>query len=117
MVWRVGLLVILLGLYWSIAGMVLWWSYDIGPLIRGGYYQRGQAIAIVAKMALIVTVLTSFVWLLVIWRKVRGSRWRVGWNVGWKTTLFLLAYAIIVVTRRQLWDPSQGGSDNVMSSH
>jgi hypothetical protein len=114
MVWHISLLLILLGVYWCVAGMVLWWSYDIGPLIRGGFYQRDQALAIVAKMATIITVLTSLVWLFAVKRKVSGSSWRIGWSVGWKTAVSLLAYAIIVVTRRQLWNPSQGVSDNVM---
>jgi len=110
----IGRSLIVLGAYWCITGIVLWWSYGISPLILGGYYQRDQALAIVAKMALIITVLTSLVWLFVMMRKVSGSRWRIGWNIGWKTAVFLLAYAIVVVTRRQLWNPSQGVSDNVM---
>jgi hypothetical protein len=111
---RIGSLLMLLSVYWCVGGTVLWWSYDIGPLIRGGYYERGQALAIVAEMALIITVLTSLVWLLEMRRNVSGSRWRIGWSIGWKTVIFLLAYAVIVVTRRQLWNPSQGVSDNVM---
>ncbi len=114
MVWRIGLLLMLLSVYWCVAGTALWWSYDIGPLIRGGHYERGQAVAIVAKMGLIITVLTSAVWLLEMRRKTGGSSWRIGWSIGWKTAVFLLAYAIIVVTRRHLWNPSQGVSDNVM---
>jgi hypothetical protein len=104
----------LVSLYWCVAGVVLWWSYDIGPLIRGGHYEQSQAVAIVAKMALIITVLTSMVWLLEVRRKVDGSSWRIGWSIGWKTTVLLLAYAVIVVTRRQLCNPSQGVGDNVM---
>jgi hypothetical protein len=113
-VWCIGQSLIVLGAYWCIAGIVLWWSYDISPLILGGHYQRRQALAIVAKMALIVTVLTSLVWLFVMMRKVSGSRWRIAWNIGWKTAVFLLAYAIVVVTQRQLWNPSQGINDNAM---
>jgi hypothetical protein len=39
----VGSLLIVLGVYWCITGMVLWWSYGITTLVRGGYYQRNQS--------------------------------------------------------------------------
>lgn len=45
------LLPILFLLYWSVSATVLWWAYDISPLIRGGYYERHQASVLVTKMA------------------------------------------------------------------
>jgi hypothetical protein len=101
-------------LYWFLASILLWWSYDIAHLIREGYYEVNRAVLLVSEMALIVTVLTSVVWFLVDSRKRRLRGWRLGWNVAWKTWIFLIAYVAIVLFRRQLWTPSQGMNDDVM---
>ncbi len=82
--------------YWCLSGIVLWWSYDISSLIRGGYYQRNQALALVAEMGLIITALVTIVWLLVRRRKTGGSPARLVWKVTWRTWLLLVIYAAAV---------------------
>jgi hypothetical protein len=111
---RPALLLVFLSLYWCCCATVLWWAYDINSQISGGYYQRNQALVLVAKMALIVTVLTAVVWLLVRPHKVIRPWWRLAWNIGWKTAIVQVLYVFIVLARRQLWAPSQGIDDNVM---
>ena len=95
-------LVAFLLLYWVLSGGLLWWSYDITPLIRGGYYQVNRALSLVAQMGLILTVLTTIVWLLVR-RRERRSRpaWRLIWKVAWRTWVFVLAYGGAVLGRLQ----------------
>ena len=94
---RPALLLVSLSLYWYICGLVLWWSYDITPLIRGGYYQREQALGLVARMGLIVTAVTSIAWLLVRPRKSTRPPWRMAWTAAWLTFLVLFIYAAGVV--------------------
>ena len=101
MLWPVGSLLIILGVYWCITGMVLWWSYGITQLVRGGYYQRNQALSLITKMALIITVLTAMMWLLEQRRNVIGSRWQSGWRVACGTFLLLLGYAAAILMRLQ----------------
>ena len=108
------LLLAFLALYWLLNGLVLWWAYSINVQIHGGYYDRNRALALVAKMALIVTVLTSVIWVLAKRRKVTDLRWQLGWDVTWKTWIAQVVYVAIVVVRRQLWTPSQGLSDSAM---
>ena len=107
-------LLLLLVLYWALSCAVLWWAYDMGPLIRDGYYRQQQALELVGKMALILSILTSVVWFWVDWRKPKRRGWRVGWNITWKTWVILVAYVAIVLIRRQLWEPSQGIDDRIM---
>lgn len=108
---RIATLIVCFGIYWCLSGAVLWWMYDIDPLIRGGFYERNQALVLVSKMGLIISVLTTIVWLLAKWRPAGLPRWRLGWKVAWKTAVILTAYALIVLLRRQLWTPSQGMND------
>ncbi|HXJ38532.1 MAG TPA: hypothetical protein VNH18_04590 [Bryobacteraceae bacterium] len=113
--WASGVLwlVFLCG-YWCISAAVLWWAYDLSSLVRGGFYIRGEAVLLVTKMGLIVTVLAGVIWFLQ-GRKTQESRsWRRGWAVFWKTVLVCLGYAGLVIMRRQLWQPSQGISDSAM---
>jgi hypothetical protein len=91
-------------LYWSASAGVLWWAYDISPLIRGGYYERHQALVLVTKMGLIVTVLTSFVWSFILIRKKSSNPQRAAWNAAWQTTLFLCGYAAVILARLQFGD-------------
>lgn len=107
----VASLVGLLSVYWTLSSVVLWFSYDMKTQILGGYYGQGQALALVAKMALIITILTYVMWLLVDWRRAKRRGWRVGWSAAWKTWGVLTAYVAVVLVRRQLWTPGQGMSD------
>ena len=97
-------------LYWFAAGAILWWAYDISIFIGGGAYSRNDALAFVAKMALILTVLTAIIWLVASRRKLSTWSWRIGWRVAWETLLALLLYCGVVVLRRQLWSPEQGNN-------
>jgi hypothetical protein len=105
-------LVGLLALYWALSSLALWLAYDMRAQILGGRYGQGQALGLVAKMALIITALTGVIWLLIDWRKANRRRWRLAWNVVWKTCGILIAYVGVVLVRRQLWTPSQGMNDN-----
>jgi hypothetical protein len=93
---------------WAICCLVIWWRYNINSLIRGGFYQRSQALVVVGKMSVIVTILTAGVWLFVRRRHRSDSQWRLVWNVAWKTAIVLILYVFIVLVRRQLWTPNQG---------
>jgi hypothetical protein len=112
--WGLISLLILAGTYWLLSSTVLWLAYDIGAQIRGGYYNQSQALALVAKMSLIVTVLTSAIWLSTNPRKLKVVGWRVGLGVAWKTWVLLMVYVLVVLMRRQLWSPSQGNNDGAM---
>jgi hypothetical protein len=93
---------------WAICCLVIWWRYQINLLIRRGSYQRNEALSVVGKMSLIVTILTAGVWLFVRYRNRSGSQWRLVWSVVWKTAIVLILYVFIVLVRRQFWTPSQG---------
>jgi hypothetical protein len=80
-------------LYWIVSALVLWRAYSIGPLIRGGYYERHQALVLVTKMALIITVLTSLAWLLLVRRR------RKVWTATWQSAAVLMGYAALVLAR------------------
>jgi hypothetical protein len=67
---------------------------------------------LLAKMALIVVILTSAIWLLGDLHKGKRQGWWLGWNVAWKTWGILTEYMAIVLIRRQLWKPSQGMTDS-----
>lgn len=89
-------------LYWGICAGVLWWAYDISPLIQGGYYQPHQALALVTKMALVVTVLTGIVWWFIIRRRKTDNAGRAAWTAAWQTAVVMAGYAVFVVGWRQL---------------
>jgi hypothetical protein len=80
---------------------VLWWAYDISPLIRGGYYDRHQALRIVTKMGLVITVLTGFVWLFRMRRDIRPPILRGAWTAAWQTGLILIGYSALILARLQ----------------
>ena len=86
-----------LGLYWFISGIVLWWAYEITHDIAIGHYQHHQALVLVAKMGLILTALTSVAWLFRLRRRAKIPRWRIGWRAAWQTALVLIAYLSIVI--------------------
>jgi hypothetical protein len=90
-------LVPVLGLYWFISGIVLWWAYGIAHDVARGYYQHHQALVLVAEMGLLLTVLTSVVWLFRLRRRAKIPRWRIGWRAAWQTALVLIAYFSIVM--------------------
>jgi hypothetical protein len=94
--------VVSLCLYWLLAGILLWWSYDITPLIRGGYYQVNRALLLVGEMGLIITALTAVVWVLARRHTTVSSTWQLVWNVSWTTWIFLLVYAAAVLARVEL---------------
>jgi hypothetical protein len=79
--------------YWVVSALVLWRAYSISPSIRGGYYEHHQALVLVTKMGLIITVLTSFAWLLLIRKRQKV------WTAIWRTAVVLVGYAAIVLAR------------------
>jgi hypothetical protein len=87
--------------YWATSLAVLWWAYDISPLIRGGYYDRYQALRIVTKMGLVITVLTGFVWLFRMRRDIRPPILRGAWAAAWQTGLILIGYSALILARLQ----------------
>jgi hypothetical protein len=95
------LLPIFFFLYWGVSACVLWWAYDISPLIRGGYYERHQALVLVTKMGFIVTVLTSVVWSFIMLRKKSSNARQAGWTAAWQTALVMAGYTAFVVGWRQ----------------
>jgi predicted neutral ceramidase superfamily lipid hydrolase len=107
-------LVAFLCLTWGLCALVIWWAYDMQAFIRGGFYRYPDALSLVVKMGLIVTVLVGIVWLAPRRRTDPPQASQLVWNVAWKTVLILIAYGLIVVIRRQLWTPSQGISDSAM---
>jgi ABC-type nickel/cobalt efflux system permease component RcnA len=111
---RVIVFLIFLCLNWGLSGVILWLAYDISPFIKGGAYERNQALAFVAQMGLVITALTTVVWILAARQKMSRSGWQSGWRVAWQTALLLVVYALVVLTRRQLWKPSQGINDWAM---
>jgi hypothetical protein len=111
---RVVLFLILLGLNWSLSSVVLWLVYDVGPFVKDGAYSQSQALTFVAQMALVITVLTTIIWILAARQKLSRPGWRSGWHVAWQTALALAIYALVVLARRQLWTPSQGLNDWAM---
>jgi len=111
---RIAARLIVWVIYWFLSAVVLWWAYDTNALIRGGFYQRNEAIVFVSKLALIIAVLALPIWMVRDRRLTRDSAWRPGWRVAWRTALVLVGYAALVVGRRQLWASDQGVSDYVM---
>jgi hypothetical protein len=111
---RLLLWMALLVVYWSLSCAILWWSYDVGPLINGGYFSRERAVLRVFEMGLIVTALTAVAW---VWadRAIRNRKWvRLWWGAAWKTLTVLLVYFLAVLVRREMWAPSQGTNDSAM---
>ena len=82
-------------MYWSVSALVLWWAYSISALIRGGFYEHHQALVLVTKMGLIITVLTSLAWLLIMRRR------RTVWTAIWQTALVLIGYTALILARLQ----------------
>jgi hypothetical protein len=124
MLTRVAALLACGGAYWFLSGAVLWWAYDMGPLIRGGYYSHEDALTYVREMAAVIAGLTAPVWLVRLTRNRRGHStsktneesatlsnwrgtttrtrpWRLLWGVSWRTSLVLFAYAAAVVAHVQ----------------
>jgi hypothetical protein len=107
-------LIVLLPIFWLASCGALWWFYDIGPLIRDGYFNRSQALTLVFEMGLILTILTTAAW---IWstrvakEKALLKSW---WSAAWKTFLILFVYMFAVLLRREVWTQSQGINDYAM---
>lgn len=108
------LLLLFMVTYWVLSGVVLWCAYDIEMQIGGGYYKLRQAIANVAAMGLIITILTGLVWFQVTRNKNQKMRGWLSWSVTWKTAVCLIVYTSIVVVWRQSWTPRRGLSDSSM---
>jgi hypothetical protein len=104
-------LVPVLGLYWFISGIVLWWAYGIAHDVARGYYQHHQALVLVAEMGLLLTVLTSVVWLFRLRRRAKIPRWRIGWRAAWQTALVLIAYLAIVIAHLEFLGRIERDSD------
>jgi len=101
-------------LTWGLCAVVVWWAYDMQAVIQGGGLRYLDALSLVLKMSLIVTVLVGTVWLALSRLTDPYRSWRLVWSVAWKTALVLIGYGFVVVIRRQLWTPSQGTSDSSM---
>jgi hypothetical protein len=98
---RLLLLLFFFLLYWGISAAVLWWSYDIPALIHDRYYEERQVLVLVTKMGLIITVLTSVVWLFMLRRDVSTRPWRMAWNAFCGTVLVLVGYTALILGRLQ----------------
>ena len=98
------LLLIFFLLYWPISSAVLWWAYSIGASIQGGYYEKHQALGLVAKMGLLISVLTSFVWLFRLFRDKGSEVMRRGWTAAWQTALILILYTAVILAWPQFGD-------------
>lgn len=101
-VWRCVLGLLFAGTYWCLCGVVLWHSYSMTPLVRGRYYARGQALALVEEMGLITTILTGLVWLLAVLQTAKLPRWRAAVTVGWRTSALLGLYVVLIIARTQI---------------
>jgi hypothetical protein len=101
-------------LYWCVAVAVLWWAYDMSPLVRGGFYNYSRALQLVMGMGLVLTIPTCVIWLLRTRRHQASALWKDSWSVTWQTFVCMCAYLAIVLIRRQLWRPGQGINDNEM---
>jgi hypothetical protein len=110
---------IFLTLYGALSCVVLWWAYGTAGDIQRGTYQRGEMLIKTEKMALIITILTSVVWLLNDRRKTDQKSWRIGWNTAWKTWVILIAYQATIYLWwkfwwSHLWTPGQEPISDVM---
>lgn len=61
-----------LAMNWVMSCLVLWFAYAYQ--ISQGYYPREEVLTSMWKMALIIIILTSVVWLLADWQK--RKRWQ-----------------------------------------
>ena len=87
-----------LSVFWGLSGIILWRSYGMANLVHEGYYQRGEARAYVAEMALIISILTAAAWLLATRTADRNLKlWQSGWWAGCLTMVFQIGYAALVV--------------------
>jgi hypothetical protein len=105
---------ILLCLHWGVSSVVLWWAYDFSALVNGGAYYQRQALGLVAQMGLIITGMTTVIWLIAARQQGTRPDWQRGWRVAWQTAIFLATYALAILIRRQLWKPNQGINDWAM---
>jgi hypothetical protein len=103
-----------LSIYWLLASGALWWFYDIGPLIRGGYFSHGEAISRVMEMGLLVTILTCLAWVWSIRAARQGKLLRAWWSAAWRTLLILSMYLLAVLLRRYTWAQGQSVNDDSM---
>ncbi len=87
---------IFLVVYWCLSAVVLWWSYDISSQIKGEHYERGQALKLVAEMALIITVLTALAWVFTVKSNPDTSPLRAIWGATWRTGVALFSYWAVV---------------------
>jgi len=103
-----------LTIHWLFACGALWWFYDIGPLIRDGVFNLGEATSRVIKMGLIVTILTTAAWLWMIRVEQKEKLLRLWWSATWRTLLLLFLYFLAVMFRREMWTQSQGINEDAM---
>jgi hypothetical protein len=82
--------------YWCLSTVVLWWSYDISSQIKGEHYKQGQALKLVAEMALIITVLTALAWVFTVKSKPDTSPLQAIWGATWRTGMALFSYWAVV---------------------
>ena len=105
--------IILLAINWFLIGSVLWWSYDMTSLVKGGFYNYDVALSLVLKMGLILTTMTAAVW--VARKKCRNKTERQAvWTVSWQSALLGIVYVSLALMRRELWRPDQKLSDDSM---
>jgi len=101
-------------LLWFGCAVVLWWAYDMSAFVAGGAYSSSYALSCAVKFGFILSALIAAVWLRRR-KRIDGVRpWRVAWTVWWQTAVVLFVYALIIVTRRELWTPQQGLNDWAM---
>lgn len=111
---RVLIAIALLFVLGAVTIPILWYAYEMEPVIEGGAYSRSVARNAVFHFSLITTILTSAVW---IWL-TRSSKPQTGAKIFWKgaalTLIVLWLYGFAVVYRRSTWTTSQGVNDWAM---
>lgn len=79
-------------IYWCASCLVLWWVY----------HMWNRAPSLIAKMGLIITILTSTIWVAGRHGHRVSSRWRIDLTVAWRTAAVLAAYAVLVIIRLEV---------------
>ena len=106
--------ILCLAMYYLVCSCVLWWAYDFGALIQGGYFSSRYAVVNVLEMGLIVAVLTTVAWVWAAHTIHESRRIRLLWGAAWRTLTVLLLYSVAVLVKRETWTPQQGTNDSAM---
>jgi hypothetical protein len=93
---------------------ILWYGYEMDPVIEGGAFSRSVASYAVFHFSLITTVLASAVWIFL----TRSSKAQTDAKTFWKgsayTLVVLLLYGFAVIHRRYTWTSARGVNDWAM---